>query len=128
MRRILTALLTLALLGSAVPASAQQPITAQFWYAFGGKNREVTEAHIKKFNESQSKYKIEGAFQGDYFQAMAKIRAASITKTAPPIFHAVGEILPQLWQAGLLESMESYANGPNGTVLADFLPGQSQHG
>jgi hypothetical protein len=30
---------------------------AQFWYSFGGKNREVTEAHIKKFNESQSKYR-----------------------------------------------------------------------
>jgi sn-glycerol 3-phosphate transport system substrate-binding protein len=128
MKRFFAVLLTIALLGSAVPASAQPPITAQFWYAFGGKNREVTEAHIKKFNESQSKYKIEGAFQGDYFQAMAKIRAASITKTAPPIFHAVGEILPQLWQAGLLESMESYAKGPHGTDLADFLPGQSQHG
>jgi sn-glycerol 3-phosphate transport system substrate-binding protein len=112
----------------AVSPAAADPIVAQFWYAFGGKNREVTEAHIKKFNESQSKYRIEGAFQGDYFQAIAKIRAASVTKTAPPIFHVVGEYLPNLWQAGMLESMEPYASGPNGTNLADFLPEQSQHG
>ena len=46
-----------------------------------GKNREVTEAHVKKFNESQSKYRIEG------------------TKTAPTAFHVVGEALPNLWQA-----------------------------
>jgi sn-glycerol 3-phosphate transport system substrate-binding protein len=127
MRRVAAAVL-MATLWGAGPASAQSPIVAQFWYAFGGKNREVTEAHIKKFNESQSKYRIEGAFQGDYFQAIAKIRAASITKTAPPIFHVVGEFLPNLWQAGLLESMESYAKGPNGTDLADFLPAQTQNG
>jgi sn-glycerol 3-phosphate transport system substrate-binding protein len=108
--------------------AAAEPIVAQFWYAFGGNNRTVTEAHIKKFNESQTKYRIEGAFQGDYFQAIAKIRAASVTKTAPPIFHVVGEFLPNLWQAGMLESLEPYAKGPNGTNLEDFLPAQSQHG
>ena len=128
MRRLATAVLVATLWAIASPAAAQQPIVAQFWYAFGGKNREVTEAHIKKFNESQTKYRIEGAFQGDYFQAIAKIRAASITKTAPPIFHVVGEFLPNLWQAGLLENMESYAKGPNGTDLADFLPAQTQNG
>ena len=63
--------------GAAGPAAAQGPVVAQFWYSFGGTNREVTEAHIKRFNESQSKYKIEGTFQGDYFEALAKIRAAA---------------------------------------------------
>src|SRR5574341_1235144 len=120
-------LLTL-LLSAAAGSAAAQPIGAPFWYAFGGKNREVTEAHIKRFNESQQKYRIEGTFQGDYFQAIAKIRAAAATKSAPPVFHVVGEVLPSLWQSGLLENMEPYAKGPNGTDLADFLPGQSQHG
>src|SRR5438067_13930937 len=117
MRRALALLLIAGLLGAAGPAVAQGPIVAQFWYSFGGKNREVTEAHIKKFNESQSKYRIEGTFQGDYFQALAKIRAAAITKTAPAAFHVVGEALPNLWQAGMLENMEEYAKGPNGTDL-----------
>ena len=77
MRRLLAGALATTLLAAAGPAAAQPPITAQFWYSFGGRNREVTEAHIKKFNESQSKYRIEGTFQGDYFQALAKIRACS---------------------------------------------------
>lgn len=128
MRPQLIAAGMLAVFLSTATAAAAEPIVAQFWYAFGGKNREVTEAHIKRFNESQSKYRIEGAFQGDYFQAIAKIRAASVTKTAPPIFHVVGEFLPNLWQAGLLENMEPYAKGANATSLEDFLPGQSQHG
>jgi sn-glycerol 3-phosphate transport system substrate-binding protein len=127
MRRMLAVVLGLMWVACAGPAAAD-PIVAQFWYSFGGKNREVTEAHIKKFNESQSKYRIEGTFQGDYFQALAKIRAAAITKTAPAAFHVVGEALPNLWQAGLLESMEEYAKGPNGTDLADFVPGLTQAG
>src|SRR4029077_2780225 len=128
MRRALGWLLIAGLTSLASPAAAQSPIVAQFWYSFGGKNREVTEAHIKKFNESQSKYRIEGTFQGDYFQALAKIRAAAITKTAPAAFHVVGEALATLLQVGLLESMEEYAKGPNGTDLADFVPGLTQAG
>ncbi len=111
MKRMLAGMLAAVVLGWAGTALAADPIVAQFWYSFGGKNREVTEAHIKKFNESQSKYRIEGTFQGDYFQALAKIRAAAITKTAPAAFHVVGEALPNLWQAGMLDSMEELRQG-----------------
>ena len=63
MTRAVALVLIVGLLGAAGPAAAQGPIVAQFWYSFGGTNREVTEAHIKRFNESQSKYRIEGTFQ-----------------------------------------------------------------
>src|SRR5262247_1719383 len=106
MRRGLGWLLIVGLLALPGLAAAQGPITAQFWYSFGGKNREVTEAYIKKFNESQAKYRIEGTFQGDYFQALAKIRAAAATKTAPAVFHVIGEAIPQLSASGLFEPLE----------------------
>jgi hypothetical protein len=32
-------------------------LAAALAWLVGGKNREVTEAHVKKFNESQSKYR-----------------------------------------------------------------------
>ena len=128
MRRAVAGLLVLGLFaGLAGPAGAQGPIVAQFWYSFGGKNREVTEAHIKRFNESQSRYRIEGTFQGDYFQALAKIRAAAATKTAPAVFHVIGEAIPQLAASGLFESLDAHARGSNPTKLDDFLPGQTQH-
>ena len=127
MRRGLALLLIAGFLSAAGPAAAQSPIVAQFWYSFGGTNREVTEAHIKRFNESQSKYKIEGTFQGDYFEALAKIRAAAATKTAPAAFHVIGEAIPHLAASGLFENLEPYAKGPNGADLEDYLPGQTQH-
>lgn len=127
MRRALALLMIAGFLGAAGPAAAQGPVVAQFWYSFGGTNREVTEAHIKRFNESQSKYKIEGTFQGDYFEALAKIRAAAATKTAPAAFHVIGEAIPQLAASGLFENLEPYAKGANGADLEDYLPGQTQH-
>ena len=105
-----------------------EPLTATFWYSYGGRNREVTEKMIKQFNESQSKYQIKGSFQGDYFQAIAKVRAAIVTKAPPTIFHSVGEVLPNLYESGILENLEPYAKGDNPTDLKDFIPGLSQDG
>src|SRR5262245_62836422 len=128
MRRALALLAIAGLVAAAAPAGAQeQRVVAQFWYSFGGKNREVTEAHIKRFNQSQSKHRIEGTFQGDYFEALAKIRAAAATKTAPAAFHVIGEAVPQLAASGLFENLEPYAKGPNGVNLEDYLPGQTQN-
>ena len=76
----LAALMALTLVG---PVCAGEPIVANFWYSYGGEVRKVTEEMVKRFNSSQTKYRIDGSFQGDYFQALAKIRAAIPTKTAP---------------------------------------------
>jgi sn-glycerol 3-phosphate transport system substrate-binding protein len=105
-----------------------EPLTATFWYSYGGRNREVTEDMIKQFNESQSKYRIKGSFQGDYFQAIAKVRAAIVTKSPPTIFHSIPEVLPNLYESGILENLEPYANGDNPTDLKDFVPGLTQDG
>jgi sn-glycerol 3-phosphate transport system substrate-binding protein len=127
-RRLLGCVLAiLVCLTVAVPAWAGEPITATFWYSYGGKVRQVTEDMIKKFNGTQSKYRIDGSFQGDYFQALAKIRAAMTTKTAPAIFHAIGEALPDLWQSGMLENLEPFAKS-TGVKNEDFVPALSQHG
>jgi hypothetical protein len=82
---------------------------------------------VKKFNSSQTKYRIDGSFQGDYFQALAKIRAAITTKTAPAIFHVIGEAMPDLWQGGMFENLEPYVKA-TGVKSDDFVQGLSQHG
>jgi sn-glycerol 3-phosphate transport system substrate-binding protein len=121
---VLTALIGV---GSALPAWAGEPITATFWYSYGGKVRQVTEDMVKKFNSSQTKYRIDGSFQGDYFQALAKIRAAITTKTAPTIFHVIGEAMPDLWQGGMFENLEPYVKS-TGVKTEEFVQALSQHG
>ena len=119
---VLTALIGV---GSALPAWAGEPITATFWYSYGGKVRQVTEDMVKKFNSSQTKYRIDGSFQGDYFQALAKIRAAITTKTAPTIFHVIGEAMPDLWQGGMFENLEPYVKS-TGVKTEEFVKALSQ--
>ena len=122
MRRTLAVLLAAGLLAGAQPAAAQGPIIAQFWYSFGGKNREVTEAHIKKFNESQTQVPDRGHVPGRLLPGAGQDPRRRRTKTAPAVFHVVGEAIPQLGPAGLFEPLEAYATGPNGTNLADYPP------
>src|SRR5512147_2265735 len=121
------ALAALVAVALAAPACAGDPITAQFWYSYGGKVRQVTEDMVKKVNGSQSKYRIDGSFQGDYFQALAKIRAAITTKTAPAIFYVIWEAMLDLWQSEMLVSLVPYMKSP-GVKLEYFVSELSQHG
>ncbi len=127
MKKFTQLVVALFVIGWGLLVSAE-PLTATFWYSYGGRNREVTENMMKQFNESQSKYQIKGSFQGDYFQAIAKVRAALVTKSPPTIFHTIGEVLPNLYESGILENLDPYANGDNPTDLKDFVPGLTQDG
>ena len=111
--------------------SAENPITISFWYAYGGKNREVTEALIRDFNKTHPKIKVSGTYQGDYFESLAKLRVSARTDLGPVVTHVVGESLPALWKSGILEDLEPYAAGKNGHQpmdQADFIPALTQHG
>ncbi|MBH23617.1 MAG: ABC transporter substrate-binding protein [Myxococcales bacterium] len=108
------------------------PVTVDFWYSYGGRNREVTEELIKRFNDSHPDITINGTFQGDYFENLSKVRMASRTKRGPVATHIIGEAIPQLHEAGLLEDLDPYADGQVEGVekldRADFIPGLSQEG
>jgi len=114
-------------LAIAVSAWAGEPIVGSFWYSYGGKVRQTTEEMVRRFNSSQPKYRIDGSFQGDYYQALAKIRAAIPTKTAPGIFHVIDTALADLWEGRFLENLEPYAKA-TGMNTEDFVQAISQHG
>ncbi len=109
---------------------ASEPVEISFWYSYGGKNREVTEALIKQFNDTHPDIKVKGTYQGDYFEALSKLRVAARSKSAPDAAHVIGEALPQLWEGGLLENMEPYASGEKGPKLdkEDMIPALTQDG
>lgn len=126
--RFILACLAVALVGFlAFPAFAA-PTKVTFWYSYGGRNKEVTEELIKRFNESQSDYQVVGSFQGDYFEALAKFRVAVLAKAAPTLIHTIPETLPQLWESGVLENLEPYAKGKNPVNLNDYVFALSQDG
>lgn len=97
---------------------------APLWFTYGGKNRQVLEALVRTFNQSQSEHWIKPIYQGDYFEGLAKLRTAIAAKRAPALSHVVGEVVPYLAEAGVLEPLDAY---PGASEL-DIVPALGQSG
>src|SRR5215470_11029437 len=77
------AILAGALLGLAAQAQAVTEI--QWWHAMGGVNNDRVNALAKRFNESQTEYKVTPVFKGSYPEAMAGAIAAYRAGNAPAL-------------------------------------------
>jgi sn-glycerol 3-phosphate transport system substrate-binding protein len=97
---------------------------AALWYSYGGKNREVLERLVARFHREQVSTWIDASFQGDYYEALAKLRTSIAARAAPALSHVVAEVVPYLAEAGVLEDLGSYA----GASALDFVPGLAQEG
>ena len=78
------------------------------WFTYGGRNREVLERMVGRFNASQQDVFVRATFQGDYFEGLAKLRTAIVAEAAPVISHVIGEVVPYLHEAGVLEALDGY--------------------
>jgi sn-glycerol 3-phosphate transport system substrate-binding protein len=101
-------------LGPAGCAAARRPIrqdgriVVTFWYAYGDLVRKVLLELVARFNESQDRVLVRAVHQGDYFEALAKLRTALAAGAAPALTHVVAEVVPYLVQAGVLEPLDDY--------------------
>lgn len=93
---------------SRLPEEAKGRVVVPFWFAYGGKNREVLLDLVRRYHASQRDVFIDAVFQGDYFEALAKVRTALAAGAAPPLTHVVGEVVPYLERAGVLEPLDAY--------------------
>src|SRR5438093_9150878 len=81
--RLTRAAIVLAL---AVAATAAQAVTEiQWWHAQTGGNNDKINALAKRFNESQSDYKVTAVYKGSYPEAMAAAIAAYRAGNAPHV-------------------------------------------
>ena len=97
---------------------------ATLWFAYGGKNREVLLDLVNRFNTSQSRVVVKATFQGDYFEALAKLRTAIAANAAPTFSHVVGEVVPYLARARVLEPLDDY----DGARTIPFVRALAQSG
>jgi sn-glycerol 3-phosphate transport system substrate-binding protein len=90
---------------------------ASLWFTYGGKNRQTLEGLVRAFNESQSEHFIHAVYQGDYFEGLAKLRTAIAAHAAPALSHVVGEVVPYLADAGVLEPLDGYPGASDLDVI-----------
>jgi len=76
---IIPALLMIAAMafagGGGQAASSGGKTKVVFWHAMGGRNQEALNKLIVAFNASQDKIEVEGQYQGNYDDAITKLRA-----------------------------------------------------
>ena len=58
-------------------------LVVSFWYAYGDLVRKVLLELVARFNASQSRIVVKAVHQGDYFEALAKLRTAIAAGAAP---------------------------------------------
>jgi sn-glycerol 3-phosphate transport system substrate-binding protein len=99
---------------------------ATLWFSYGGKNREVLLALIAQFHAEQREYRIIPTYQGDYFEALAKLRTALAANAAPTVTHVVGEIVPYLVEAGAIMPLDGFEGAA--AIAEDLVPALAQSG
>ncbi len=92
----------------AVDARMKGRTRVSLWFSYGGTNREVLESLVQRFNDSQTRDFVQAVYQGDYFEGLAKLRTAIAAECAPVLSHVVGEVVPYLAEAGVLEPLADY--------------------
>ena len=83
-------------------------VPVSLWFSYGGTNREVLEGLVRRFNGQQSRDYVQAVYQGDYFEGLAKLRTAIAAGCAPTLSHVVGEVVPYLAEAQVLEPLGGY--------------------
>lgn len=94
--------------GCAEQAAPPGRVVVPFWFTYGGRNRATLETLVQRFNAAQNDVWVRAVFQGDYFEGLAKLRTALAANAAPPLSHVVGEVVPYLAEAGVLEPLDAY--------------------
>ena len=99
-------------------------LVVTFWYAYGDLVRKVLLDLVARFNASQSRIVVKAVHQGDYFEALAKLRTALAAGAAPTLSHVVLEVVPYLARAGVLEPLDAY----EGARAMPFVAALDQRG
>ncbi len=96
-------------MGASLALDGCRPIderAAELWFSYGGKNREVLLSLVDAFHRAQGEHRVRAIYQGDYFELLAKLRTAIHAGAAPAVTHVVGEIVPYLVEAGVLQRLD----------------------
>ena len=79
MKKLVALLLVLLLTLTSLAALAQgEKIKVVFWYSLAGTNAEVIASMVEAFNASQDKIVVDAQYQGEYDDAINKLKAAGM--------------------------------------------------
>ncbi len=129
MRRSTLFLVTVALLiatvvlqgvGTLRAVRAQEPIQLTFWNYWDGKNGEVIQSLVDRYNSEHPEVEITNVFVG-WSELLPKLQLAVAGGDAPDLAAADMAWMPYLANSGALTPLNSYIEA-SGTDVTDFYP------
>ena len=88
MKKLLALALALIMIMSLGSAFADDKVTVTFWYSLSGTNAEAIRTIVDKYNESQDKVFVDAQYQGEYDDAINKLKAAGMGQLPCDIVHS----------------------------------------
>jgi len=107
---------------------APAQVTVTFWHSMDGPANDAIDQLAASFNSSQSAYRVEVRYAGDYRDAETKLIAALRTGSAPTLFQSEIAFFPRLVAEGTLRPLDDLAATLDPEFVADFYPAPWKYG
>lgn len=108
---------------SSAPSGGNEPITIEFWYAFGGTVEENTNRLVEEFNASQDEIIVKAEYQGgSYNDLHTKVQSAFAAKNPPAVTLNEITVIKNFAENGMTQPLDPYMEQDN-FDLDDFIPG-----
>ncbi len=114
-------LLSLSVISASIPRAARaEPVKLTFWHYWDGKNGEVIQQLVDRYNSEHADVQVQSIFIG-FNDLLPKLQAAAAGGEAPDV--AAGDLIwmPKLARSGALVALDDYL-ASSGTSLDDFYP------
>ncbi|MGL5414810.1 MAG: ABC transporter substrate-binding protein [Clostridium sp.] len=71
--------------GGADASSGSDKVEITFWHSMGGVGGETIDKLVSDFNSSQDKIKVSAEYQGEYDDAINKLKSSALSKSGPDV-------------------------------------------
>lgn len=116
---------------TAVPVAAQaseEKTIVNFWHSMGGDNEKILQSVVDAYNASQDQIEVVPEYQGNYYDAIAKVQTAIGAGNGPDILQTgSGQISILAKEEGVLENLVPYMqeSGMKNDFYDGFITGMS---
>ena len=83
MKKLLALALALIMLASLGSALADDKVTVTFWYSLSGANADAIKEIVDRYNASQDKVFVDAQYEGEYDDAINKLKATGMGQALP---------------------------------------------
>ncbi|MBQ7520480.1 MAG: ABC transporter substrate-binding protein [Clostridia bacterium] len=123
MKKLLALALALIMVLSIGSALADDKITVTFWYSLSGANADAIKDIVDRYNASQDKIFVDAQYQGEYDDAINKLKAAGMGQLPCDIVHSYEIGTRFIIDSGWIKPMQEFidADGWDTSVIEPNL-------